>query len=147
MSAELDELFAAFEQLFIAQRRLRGRDSFVVEGISLAEFRALRMLTRLGPVPVGKLADRLGVTPAATTQMLDRLETRDLVARVRSAEDRRVFTVELTDAGRARGEASRRQHREVFDASLDDLSAEELQAGLEVMRRCVGYLDELSQPS
>lgn len=147
MSAELDELFAAFEQLFIAQRRLRGRDSFVVEGLSLAEFRALRMLSRLGAVPVGKLAEHLGVTPAAATQMLDRLEARDLVARVRSADDRRVFTVELTEAGHVRGEESLRQHREVFDALLADLPADDLRAGLEVMRRCVGYLDDLSQSS
>ncbi len=142
---ELDELFAAFEQLFIAQRRLRGSDSFVVEGITLAEFRALRALTRLGATPVGKLAEHLGVTPAAATQMLDRLEGRGLIARTRDADDGRVTTAQLTELGRARGEASLRRHREIFDASLADLSPEELEAGIAVMRRCTGYSDELSQ--
>lgn len=37
----------------------------------------------------------------AMTRMLDRLETKDLVCRVRSLEDRRVVNLELTEAGQA----------------------------------------------
>jgi DNA-binding MarR family transcriptional regulator len=35
------------------------------------------------------------------TRLLDRLETKGLVRRVRSSEDRRVVNLELTEAGRA----------------------------------------------
>lgn len=51
------------------------------------------------PRTVGELAERTGVRPAATSQMLDRLERRGLVRRQRSGRDARVVQVRLTQEG------------------------------------------------
>ena len=48
-----------------------------------------------------ELSRACGLDGGATTRMLDRLETKGLVRRVRSSEDRRVVKLELTDDGRA----------------------------------------------
>ncbi|MET0308557.1 MAG: MarR family transcriptional regulator [Sphingomonas sp.] len=48
----------------------------------------------------GELATELGITTGATTRMIDLLETRGLMARDRSANDRRVVRLTITQAGR-----------------------------------------------
>ena len=143
MTAERDDLYAAFEAVFGAQRRLRGRDARLVDGVSLAQSRLLRLLAREGAMPVGRLAGELGVTAAAATQMLDGLQARGLLERQRLGEDRRVITIALTDVGRARAQESREHHRRLFEAALGGLSDAELRIGADVLRRCTAYLNSL----
>jgi DNA-binding MarR family transcriptional regulator len=62
----------------------------------------------------------------AVTRMLDRLEAKDLVRRVRSSEDRRVVKLELTDEGRrAAGEIPQTLCK-VLNAHLRGFSVEEV---------------------
>ena len=46
-----------------------------------------------------QLAREMYIDAAAMTRMVDRLEKRDLIQRHTSDEDRRMFTLQLTDAG------------------------------------------------
>ncbi|KIS28637.1 MarR family transcriptional regulator [Arthrobacter sp. SPG23] len=64
--------------------------------INLTDFRALSALERSGPVTVGRLAEDLGTTPATTTAIVNRLESRGYVARHRGADDRRQVRVSTT---------------------------------------------------
>ena len=50
---------------------------------------------------VAELARVCELDAGSMTRMLDRLENKQLVRRVRSSDDRRVVNLELTDAGRA----------------------------------------------
>ena len=52
-----------------------------------------------GPKTAGQLAAATGLTSAATTTLLDRLERRGLVRRVRDAADRRKVLVEMSELG------------------------------------------------
>ena len=54
-----------------------------------------------GPLRMSELAEAVGASLASTSGVVDRLAQRDLVRRAQSSEDRRVVTVELTEAGRA----------------------------------------------
>jgi len=67
-------------------------------GITLAQLAALRQL-RAGPITAGQLGRLLGLSPASTTHLVDRLEARSLVARSRRQDDRRAVDVHLTPAG------------------------------------------------
>jgi len=62
---------------------------------------ALSVLVFAGPMPLGRLAELEQVTPPAITKTVSALEASGLVARERSAGDRRVVLVEATPAGRA----------------------------------------------
>jgi DNA-binding MarR family transcriptional regulator len=139
----LDAFTDAFEQLFAAQRRLRGRDAKEIDGISFAQFRLLRTLAREGAMPASKLAAHAGISPASTTQMLDALEKRGLVGRERSDEDRRVVTVALTPEGERRAEARRKRNQRLLEEVFSDLPPGELDIGADVLRRCSAYLDAL----
>src|SRR5258708_3754545 len=52
-----------------------------------------------GPKTAGQLADAIGLSSAATTTLLDRLEQRGLIERVRDATDRRKVLAEMTELG------------------------------------------------
>jgi DNA-binding MarR family transcriptional regulator len=52
-----------------------------------------------GPQTAGQLAEAIGLSTAATTTLLDRLEQRGLIQRVRDATDRRKVLAEMTDLG------------------------------------------------
>jgi DNA-binding MarR family transcriptional regulator len=67
-------------------------------GLTLTQFGALRQL-RGGPLPAGKLAAKLGISPTSLTRLLDRLESSKLVERRRDAADRRRISVALLPLG------------------------------------------------
>ena len=70
-----------------------------------------------GPLAIGALGERMGVTQQAASKAVADLERRGYVERVAGAEDARVRSVSLTDRGRAAIEAGRR-HRAALEAEL-----------------------------
>ena len=69
-------------------------------GLTTPQFGVLEALHHLGPLPLGELASKLLVTGGNVTYVMDRLEEQGLVARERSARDRRVVHARLTEEGR-----------------------------------------------
>ncbi|MPS25926.1 MarR family transcriptional regulator [Pigmentiphaga sp.] len=71
----------------------------------------------------------------AMTRMLDRLESKGLIRRVRSAEDRRVLKLELTEEGvRAAEQVPQRLH-DAVDLHTRDFSEQEVQQLKSLLRR------------
>jgi len=68
--------------------------------LTVPQFGTLEALYHLGPLSLGELADKLLVTGGNVTYVMDRLESRGLVSRYRSPEDRRVVQARLTPKGR-----------------------------------------------
>lgn len=142
-AAGLEALGVAFRELLAAERRLRGRDSGRGPGVlSMAHFRALGVLAEQGPLPAGHIATAANITPASVTQMLDHLEAEGLVRRERSAEDRRVVVVSLTAEGETRYESKRAAFKDRWEAMFGDLSPAEQAAGVHVLQRLTGMLDD-----
>ena len=65
---------------------------------------ALPGLLHDGPQPAGAIAAATGLTPAAVTALVDRLEARGLLTRKRSDEDRRKVIIEATEKAAEMGE-------------------------------------------
>src|SRR5690349_13634301 len=64
-------------------------------GINRSDHRTLDVLEQEGPLPAGRLAKAVGLSTAAMTAVIDRLEARGFVRRTRDAADRRRVVVEL----------------------------------------------------
>lgn len=75
------------------------------------------------PISAGRLGRRLGLSPAATTALLDRLSRHELVVRERSDQDARVVLVSLTDRARALGRQLFVSLNEEYARALDHDSA------------------------
>jgi DNA-binding MarR family transcriptional regulator len=84
------------------------RELAASHGISLGDLYAVRVLARLGQVPVSRYGAELGLARSTITNLVDRLERAGLVARAPSADDRRVTLVNLTKAGLDATEAGTR---------------------------------------
>ena len=67
--------------------------------LSFSQVNTLFRLFHHGSSSVNKLADHLGVTKAAVSQLLDPLIAADLVVRFENPEDRRRKLIELTEKG------------------------------------------------
>jgi DNA-binding MarR family transcriptional regulator len=65
-------------------------------GVNQTDLRALNVVENQGPLTAGRLAELMGLTTAAVTAVLDRLERAGYARRVRDEKDRRQVIVELT---------------------------------------------------
>jgi len=75
---------------------------FREHGITVQQYNVLRILQGApGPLPCLEVASRMITVVPAITGLLDRLEEAQLVARQRSAADRRVVLVALSPKGRS----------------------------------------------
>jgi DNA-binding MarR family transcriptional regulator len=70
-------------------------------GISLPEASLLVFVLEAGPVGQSEIASKLDAGRAATGLRVDALEQRQLARRIAHPTDRRVWLVEITDAGRS----------------------------------------------
>ncbi len=68
-------------------------------GLTGPQLWAIKTIAQGAPIMVSEIAARMHLHPATVVGILDRLEIRGLVQRVRSKEDRRVVRVELTTSG------------------------------------------------
>jgi DNA-binding MarR family transcriptional regulator len=91
--ALIDEIGRSFREL-----RCVGSQRLVKLGVSMTHLHILTMLQHHGALPMSKLADLLDVSLSNTTGLIDRLEDRGYVERVRVPDDRRVVLVQLTPA-------------------------------------------------
>lgn len=77
----------------------------------------LDALYHLGPLSQRDLAEKILVTSGNITMVVDNLEKRSLVKRIRGSEDRRFVTVHLTDKGA-------RLFKEMFSSHVEKIVQE-----------------------
>ncbi|MDQ2650229.1 MAG: MarR family transcriptional regulator [Actinomycetota bacterium] len=106
-------------------------------GLTFARYEVLMLLSfsRAGALPMNKVADRLLVSAAGVTKLVDKLAADGLVQRVPNPTDRRGTLVELTPQGRRLARRATRMAGDVrFGADLPDHELEQLVALLRRLR-------------
>jgi DNA-binding MarR family transcriptional regulator len=112
-------------------------------GISHAQYNVMRILRGAGAegLPCGEISQRLITRDPDVTRLLDRLATRGLVERGRSAGDRRVVSAKITEAGLALLADLDRPILEGHKKQFASLNEGEIQAMLEQLTRVREQLD------
>jgi DNA-binding MarR family transcriptional regulator len=72
--------------------------------VSAPQLATLRVLLHDGTMPPSQIARQVMVNASTMTGVIDRLEKKGLVSRLRNDPDRRIIRVELTEAGRVLAE-------------------------------------------
>ncbi len=105
-----------------------GLPGWLAQDLTLAQVRTLFLIAHEAPLPMGRIAEILGVSVASASGIVDRLERHDLVARRHRTDDRRVVECVPSDAGRR---------------LMDEMSGRRI----EIARRALGVLapDELAE--
>lgn len=104
--------------------------------LSPAQCQLLNQLEPGRPIPMGQLAGALSCDASNVTGLVDRLESRGLIERRPSEQDRRVKVLSLTPLG-ARLRAALLERMTAPPANLERLSAEERRALVKLLRRLI----------
>jgi DNA-binding MarR family transcriptional regulator len=105
-------------------------------GLSMSHLGALYHIHHKGQSGVTELGDHLGVTSAASSQMLERLVQQDLILRTEDPDDRRVKQIVLTDEGHRileEGLHSRQRWLVALARSLSDDERETIKEALVIL--------------
>jgi len=94
-------------------------------GLSMSMIGTLFHLSKKGCAGVTEMGDHLGVTSAASSQMLERLVQQELILRTEDPTDRRVKQIVLTEKGHHMLDEGVRARQGWLDDLVEILSQEE----------------------
>src|SRR5437763_14713888 len=95
-----EEFLAAFDAFAQAVRRARGAPAQSDgQTLTLSQYGLLQGLTERDSARVQELATDAGIAASTATRILDALERRGIVRRMRAADDRRGVRITLTELG------------------------------------------------
>jgi DNA-binding MarR family transcriptional regulator len=106
-------------------------------GLGATEEKTLSLLSRLGPLTAGEIASHTGLTTPSVTGLLDRLENKGMVQRVRDPHDRRRVIVEPNQERLAELESVFHALQETFRGLLEIYSDEQLATIADFLTRAV----------
>lgn len=95
------------EEVLVALRRiiravdLQSKRLMQTSGLSGPQLMVMQAIERAGSVTAGNLARSVSLSQGTVTSILDRLERKNLLRRVRSTEDKRKVVVFLSEEGKA----------------------------------------------
>jgi MarR family transcriptional regulator, organic hydroperoxide resistance regulator len=128
------------------------RDELARYDVTFGQFQHLRNLWAENGLTQAELSRRIGIEMASSTAILDSLEARRLITRVRNATDRRKINIFLTPAGAAlkkplmacAARVNKEARRGLTDAELASVFAlvGRIIANLEAMRAADAGIDE-----
>ncbi len=94
-------------------------------GLTQSQFGVLEALLHLGPLCQKEIAQKLLVSGGNITMVIDNLEKRSLVKRIRSEQDRRYFNVQLTKEGESLIKDIFPEHVKAIVKEFESLTQEE----------------------
>ncbi|HEY7355823.1 MAG TPA: MarR family transcriptional regulator [Ktedonobacterales bacterium] len=104
------------------------------EGVPDAQIKLVVHLAVHGPQTMSEVAEGLDVTTPAVTGLVDKLEKRGMVERVRDTQDRRVVRVRLAPHAEQMAEAHLAERRRQMRAVLATLTPEEQRTFIKTLR-------------
>lgn len=136
-----------YEELIISIKQLHELSSEATrpaeeEGLTEPNVYLLFLLHRSEKIKTADISAFFSITPGAATAIADKLETRGLIRRERSSEDRRAIFISLTDKGRAYVEAKKREHASLFEKILSGYTPGELETAIGTIRKLSRALAE-----
>jgi DNA-binding MarR family transcriptional regulator len=150
--AALEQQISAYLRVMTAESEQIGRAFAAAHDVRPTDFRALLHVmvaeTAGSPVTSGELRQRMGLSGAAITYLVDRMMTSGHITRESDPADRRKVILRYSDSGLATARAffaplGSHSHEAMADLSDDDLQAASrvFTALIEAMRR---YQDDLA---
>jgi DNA-binding MarR family transcriptional regulator len=110
-------------------------------GLTSVQWAPLMIISRGGNPTAASLARDLNTDTGAMTRMLDRLEAKGLLMRTRSATDRRVVELTLTEQGRELTTQIPHHLAAVYNSHLAGFSQEEFSQLKQLLRRIIANRD------
>lgn len=113
----------------------KALESIESHGINSTEFAVMELLYHKGPQPIQKIGKKILMTSGSMTYIVDRLEKKGMLERVRCEKDRRVIHAKLTNEGEALIQKIFPIHREHIAEMMSVLTNEEKEIAIEILRK------------
>ncbi|WP_238861677.1 MarR family transcriptional regulator [Clostridium sp. YIM B02569] len=109
-----------------------------IKGLSDNEISIIRIISEKEEVIIRDILEILNIPKSTLTNMIDRLEKRDLISRSISKRDRRSYKLELTEEGKKAQEEHIKFEEEIYGKIMISLDTyEERENLLNIMRKIV----------
>ena len=110
-------------------------------GLTIPQIMVLSAIHELGDVTVKRISDKVSLSQATVTTILNRLEDRVLVERVRAQKDKRIVNARLTEEGRSMLDNAPPLLNEKFIDRFEDLDSWEKNQILSSLQRIASMMD------
>jgi DNA-binding MarR family transcriptional regulator len=112
-----------------------------IYNVSSAQLNCLLALYENGPLSPSQIAKHILVNSSTVTGIIDRLEQKGLVRRLRISQDRRVITIELTKNGKVLAENAPPPVQQKIIDGLNKLSEEQIDQTATILLNLTDMLD------
>lgn len=134
------------EIIYAIRRLMQAGEHYTKElnkayNVSAAQINCLIALRENGPLSPSQIARHAMVNSSTVTGIIDRLEKKGLVQRLRVSQDRRVITVELTRDGKILAENAPPPIQHKIIDGLNELSPIEIDHIALTLKRLIDMLD------
>ncbi len=140
----ISELFSTVGRFRRQLRRSAGR-GFDAAGLTESQAELLRLVGRQPGISVSQAAAELGLVANTASTLVSKLAGDDLVIRDVDPDDRRIGRLRLSEPAQQLADDSRAERRAALSGVLEQLDDDELHsltAGLAVLRKMTGLLNE-----
>ena len=96
-------------------------------GLSITEFAVLELLYNKGDQPIQRIRERVLIASSSISYVVDKLEEKGCVTRIRNQQDKRIINASLTQQGRRIMDEIFPKHAETIQSTFSILTDEELQ--------------------
>jgi len=110
-------------------------------GITATQLNVLKLLQAVGDLSLSELSRRMAAKNSTITGIVDRMVAAGLVAREQSAEDRRVWTIKMTDAGKAMARRIDVAPWDLLRGALAALPPSELEALISTLAKVATFVE------
>lgn len=95
-------------------------------GLNVTEFAVMELLYNKGDQPIQRIGHRVLIASSSITYVVDKLEEKGFVIRIRNEQDKRVTNASLTDKGHALMDDIFPEHTVTLTSSFSVLTDEEM---------------------
>jgi DNA-binding MarR family transcriptional regulator len=122
---EVDAILETIIYLYTESRRVTKEMAREV-GLTGPQLTVIKLLDSFGDLSLSDLSERIRAQNSTVTGIIDRMEREGLVRRERSASDRRVVYIRLSDKGHKLAQKIEVEPMQLFTKALVELSAADL---------------------
>jgi len=145
LKEDLDRIVETIIYLVTESRRL-SKEEATRNGVTPTQLSVLKLLQEIGDLSLGSLSKEIKAHNSTVTGIVDRMEAAGLVERARSDEDRRVWIIRLTTAGRKVAEKARVSPWDLLHHALEQLSPSEQEKLTALLRKVALNVQSAVEP-
>src|SRR3954462_5030046 len=145
LKEDLDRIVETIIYLVTESRRL-SKEEASRYGVTPTQLSVVKLLQEIGDLSLGSLSKEIRAHNSTVTGIVDRMEAAGLVERARSDEDRRVWIIRLTTAGRKVAEKARVSPGDLLHQALEALSTADQEKLTGLLRKVALNVQSAVQP-